>query len=54
MEIKQVHSSIEYKIGATIKKEDTGEIFKVITCVPLEWISGGEKSGFLVRLKQIG
>ena len=54
MEIKQVHSSIEYKKGATIKKDDTGELFIVITCVPLEWISGGEKSGYLVRLQHVG
>lgn len=43
----------QYKQGTRLKDNGTGKIYIVMSCVDLNWLTRGEKSGYLAVLKEV-
>ena len=43
----------QYKQGTKIKDNATGKIYIVMSCIDLNWLTRGEKTGYMAVLKEV-
>lgn len=50
--LKIFYSDTNYKQGTKLKDNETNKVYIVHSCVSLEWLTGGDKKGYYVTLKE--
>lgn len=43
----------QYKQGTKLKDNNTNKIYVVVSCIDLNWLTKGEKSGYMAVLKEV-
>lgn len=49
----RLHVDRKYKQGTRVKIEGENKVYEIISCVDLDWLTRGEKSGYLAVLKEV-
>lgn len=49
----QVYYDTKLTQGTKVKDEDSGKIYEVLSCIDLAWLSQGEKTGYMLTLKEV-
>jgi len=49
----RIHWDEQLKQGTKMKDTDSNKVYEVVSCIDLDWLSEGEKKGYMVALKEV-